>query len=319
MRVLLWHVHGSWTTAFVQGEHSCVLPVLPDRGPDGRGRARTWQWPASCVEMSPAQLRETDVDVVIAQRPSELELAESWLGRRPGRDIPFVYLEHNTPPGFDTVHPMADRRDCVVVHVTHFNKLFWNSGSTRTCVIEHGIPDPGARYTGAIPRAAVVANEPLRRRRAVGTDLLKRFTDDIDIDLFGMGTAGVADELGIESNRLHSYGDVVQDSLYDELAQRRVYLHLTRWTSLGLSLIEAMHLGMPIVALATTETPCAVPPEAGVVSTNVDALAEATRMFVVDEDHARSVGDNARQSALNRYGLSRFLADWDRLLKEVTS
>ena len=41
---------------------------------------------------------------------------------------------------------------------------------------------------------------------------------------------------------------------------RRCYVHPFRWTSLGLSLIEAMHLGMPVVALATTEVPDAVPP-----------------------------------------------------------
>ena len=38
VRVLLWHVHGSWTTAFVQGGHDYLVPVLPDRGPDGVGR-----------------------------------------------------------------------------------------------------------------------------------------------------------------------------------------------------------------------------------------------------------------------------------------
>ena len=39
MRILLWHVHGSWTTAFVQGEHEYLVPVTPDRGPDGVGIA----------------------------------------------------------------------------------------------------------------------------------------------------------------------------------------------------------------------------------------------------------------------------------------
>ena len=34
-RVLLWHVHGAWATAFVHGEHDYTVPVLPDRGPDG--------------------------------------------------------------------------------------------------------------------------------------------------------------------------------------------------------------------------------------------------------------------------------------------
>ena len=37
MKVLAWHVHGSWMTSFVSGPDSYLLPVLPGRGPDGRG------------------------------------------------------------------------------------------------------------------------------------------------------------------------------------------------------------------------------------------------------------------------------------------
>jgi glycosyltransferase involved in cell wall biosynthesis len=103
------------------------------------------------------------------------------------------------------------------------------------------------------------------------------------------------------------------------MARRRVYLHPIRWTSLGLSLIEAMHLGMPVVALATTEAPDAVPAEAGVVSTRVDVLAAAARAFLADPDRAREAGAAARRAALERYGLTRFLDDWDELLTEVTS
>ena len=103
------------------------------------------------------------------------------------------------------------------------------------------------------------------------------------------------------------------------MARRRVYLHPSRWTSLGVSLIEAMHIGMPVVALATTEAPEAVPPEAGVVSTRVDVLADAVRRMVDDPDEARERGAAARAVALERYGLGRFQADWDHLLEEVTA
>ena len=47
----------------------------------------------------------------------------------------------------------------LVVHVTHFNALFWDAGSTPVRVIEHGIVDPGPLYSGDLPRAAVVINE----------------------------------------------------------------------------------------------------------------------------------------------------------------
>jgi glycosyltransferase involved in cell wall biosynthesis len=93
-----------------------------------------------------------------------------------------------------------------------------------------------------------------------------------------------------------------------------VYVHTARWTSLGLSLLEAMHLGMPVVALATTEAGLAVPPEAGVVTTDPHALARAVGQLVDDPELARAIGANARAAALARYGLPRFLADWESRL-----
>ncbi len=310
MRILMWHVHGSWTTSFVQGRHDYILPVVPDRGPHGRGRAETWDWPASAVELTPKELAETDVDVVILQRPEELHgLAERWLGgRRPGRDLPAIYLEHSSPQGriAEMRHPAADRRDLVLVHVTHFNHLFWDAGTTATRVIEHGIVDPGYRYSGELQRTAVVINEPIRRGRVTGTDLLARFGERVPIDLFGMGVAPLG---GIEN--------LPQSALHDAMAKRRAYLHPVRWTSLGLSLLEAMHLGMPVAALATTEVPEAVPPEAGVVSTRVDELLAGLERLMEDREHATVMGKAAREAALARYGLDRFLRDWDELLEEV--
>lgn len=322
MNVLIWHVHGSWTTAFVQGSHRYVVPIVPDRGPDGRGRAETWDWPASVVERTPEELLREPIDVVILQRPAELEgLAERWLGgRRPGRDLPAVYLEHNAPQGrvAEMRHPAADRPDLVVVHVTHFNALFWDTGSTPTHVIEHGVVDPGERYTGEFSRAAVVINEPARRGRVTGTDLLPRFAKAAPIDLFGMGAAAFAPRVGLGSvPELCGFEDLRQDRLHTEMARRRVYLHPIRWTSLGLSLVEAMHLGMPVVALATTEAPEAVPREAGVISTSTDTLVRAVRDLVRDPARAREMGRAAREHALSRYGLRRFLSEWDALLTEV--
>jgi glycosyltransferase involved in cell wall biosynthesis len=128
----------------------------------------------------------------------------------------------------------------------------------------------------------------------------------VPYDLFGMDAGALG---GIE--------DVPQARLHDEMARRRVYLHPIRWTSLGLSLIEAMHLGMPVVALATTEAPDAVPAAAGVVSTSVDVLADAARAFLAEPERARAAGRAARRAALERYSLGRFLTDWDELLGAV--
>ncbi|GAA3920418.1 glycosyltransferase [Streptomyces gulbargensis] len=321
MNILLWHVHGSWTTAFVQGPHSYLVPVTPDRGPDGRGRARTFSWPGSVREVPPGELRDAPVDLVVLQRPHEERLATEWLGgRRPGRDVPAVYVEHNTPRGDVPLsrHPMADRPDLTLVHVTHFNRLLWDNGTTRTAVVEHGIVDPGHRWTGRLPRAAVVVNEPVRRDRFVGTDLLPALAQAAPLDVFGMRTEGLASHLGLPEDRCRT-ADLPQARLHDAMAERRFYLHPIRWTSLGLSLLEAMHLGMPVVVLATTEAVEAVPPGAGTLSTRPEELARAARHYLAEPEAAAADGARARQAALERYGLKRFLDDWERLITEACS
>lgn len=319
MRVLVWHVHGSWTTSFVAGSHDYLLPVDAARDADGLGRARTWDWPANAVEVPLDRLADVEPDLVVLQRPRDLELARVHLRREPGVDLPAVWVEHNTPRGDLTAarHPLADRADIPVVHVTHFNQLVWDTGRAPTVVIEHGVPDPGLRYSGELARVAVAVNEPLRRGRVTGTDLLPGFAAVAPLDVFGMGVAGLGAGLGVPAGRLRAYDDVPQHELHQQLARRRVYLHPPRWTSLGLALLEAMHLGMPVVALAVTEA-VMLPDGVGVVSTRLADLHRAVRQYVHEPELARETGLRARRAALDRYGLGRFLGDWDLLLKEVT-
>jgi len=327
VKVLLWHVHGSWTTAFLAGGHEVLLPVLPDRGPDGRGRARTWDWPSTAREVSPAQLAAEDVDVVVLQRPHEAALVREWTGRTPGVDLPAVHLEHNAPDGTadSTRHPLADQRAIGVVHVTAFNALMWDTGRAPVTVVEHGVLDPGHRYTGERTSAAVAVNEPARRWRTAGTDLVLDLARDLDLDVYGMGMPGLAELVARErpevtarlAGRLHD--DLPQGAMHAELARHRLYLHPFRWTSLGLALVEAMMLGMPVLALPTTAAPESVPPGTGVLSSDPAVLLATARRWLADPAEARAVGDAARAHALSRFGVRRFLADWDRVLAAVVA
>jgi glycosyltransferase involved in cell wall biosynthesis len=318
MRILLWHVHGSWTDAFVRGRHEYLLPILPDRGPWGLGRAGR-DWPDSVREVQLAGIDADKIDAVVLQRPEEIAEVSASLGRRPGIDLPAVFVEHNTPKGnFPfTRHPLADQDSIPVVHVTHFNKLAWDTGWAPSLVVEHGIPDPGQLYTGELPELAVVINEPVRRARVTGTDLLPAFAAAAPLQVFGMKTEGLAAAAGFENAPLRIRGDLKTRELHRELARCRIYVHPMRWTSLGLSLLEAMHLGMPVLALATTEAIRAVPPEAGAISTDVEDLLRAARRLLSNPEEARRRGAAAREAVLARYSLGRFLHDWDTLLADL--
>jgi hypothetical protein len=312
--LLIWNVHVSWMDCLVSGGHRYLVPVNAPRDPDGRGLCGH-DWPRA-TEVPVGELRQQDVDLVVLQRPHELELAERILGRRPGIDVPAVYVEHNTPRPFvvESRHPIADRDDIPLIHVTDFNRLMWDNGRAPTTVIGPGIADPGHLYTGDIAAAAAVINEPVRRWRTVGADLLGTFGQAAPVDVWGIGT----DDLNDPAHRcagVTGHGDLRTGPLTKELAHRRVYLHTARWTSLGPSLLEAMFLGMPVVAVASTMTPLVVPPEAGVVSADVDTLRAALSGLVADRYLAEVVGKAARDYATEHFGLERFLCEWDKVIQ----
>ncbi|MCT9872055.1 glycosyltransferase [Paenarthrobacter aurescens] len=323
MRILVWHVHGGWMEAFVRGQHEYLLPRSSDGGAWGLGRGGR-EWPLAAREVDMGTLDPGSVDVVVLQRPEEIAAVAGTLGRRPGVDLPAVYLEHNTPKGDVpfSLHPLADQSNIPVVHVTHFNQLFWDTGTATTTVIEHGIPDPGPLYTGEREEMGVVVNEPVRRGRVTGTDLLPGFAAVAPLRVFGMGTETLPEALnlkglGLSEEQLRVSGDVPAPKLHQELARCRLYLHPLRWTSLGLALLEAMHLGMPVLALATTEASRAIPHGAGLVSNDVGDLQRFARRLLGDPDDAYAMGIIAREAALQRYGLGKFLRAWDELLADL--
>jgi hypothetical protein len=295
-------------TAFVQGQHTYFTPkvgkdCLEPR--DGLGRAQSWTWPDSVVNVPPEQVRDLPFDVVILQRPRDLELAQEWLGDR-YVNVPKIYVEHGTPLDLrNPRHPLADRDDLTIAHVTHFNRLMWETGTTRTVVIEHGVVDPGHLFSGSHQSAAVVINEPVRRRWIAGTDLVETMRQSVPVELFGMASESLSGR------------DLNQRELHAAMAECRAYFHPFRWTSLGLSLIEAMHIGLPVVVLAATEAAQVIPSNVGMVSNRVDELVSAAGTFTADRDLAADMGLQGRKFALERYGLGRFLYDWDKLLEDV--
>jgi len=307
--------------SFVHGAHEYLIPVNAQRDGWGLGRGGR-DWPESAIEVPCAQLYDEPIDVVVLQRPEEIDEVKRLTGREPGRDLPAVYLEHNTPKTGNvpnSLHPLAGNRDIPIVHVTHFNELFWDCGEARTLVIEHGIVDPGYLYTGTSPTLGVAINEPVRRWRVTGTDLLPRFADVAPLEVFGIGTDKLPAALDLAPDRLLIRGDVSPRELRSQLPQARAYLHPFRWTSLGLALLEAMHMGMPVIALGATEAFRAVPPEAGAVSSDVAELERAARRLLHEPQEAEARGRAAREFALRHYSLERFLARWDEVLAEAAA
>ena len=312
LRILTWHVHGSYLWYLSHVRHELYLPVAPGRPHGYGGRAGAWAWPPTVHEVPVAQLGDLDVDVVLHQSHA------TWTDRHrllsPAQlAVPQVVLEHDPPreAPTDTRHPVDDP-DALIVHVTHFNRLMWDNGSTPTAVIEHGVVvPPTARYEGPATkeRGIVVVNGLRSRGRRLGADVFTAVRDRAGVPL---------DLVGIDSTSLGGLGEVAPPDLPGFLAQYRFYFHPVRYTSLGLSLCEAMMVGLPVVGLATTELPTIVTDGVdGFVSNDVDHLVDVMRTLLDDADLATRVGAAAHDTALRRFSLGRFTAAWESVLESV--
>ena len=310
LRILTWHVHGNYLWYLSHVPHEIFLPVKPGRPPGYGGRGETFPWPDNVHEVAVEDVPALELDCVLTQSH------DNWLTDRheilsPAQlGLPAIHVEHDPPrqSPTDTPHPVDDP-DVLLVHVTHFNDLMWDSGRTPTRVIEHGVVVPdGVRYTGELDRGIVVVNGLRRRGRRLGFDIFERAHKEVPLDLVGM----FSDEAG-------GIGEVDPPDLPAFVARYRFFFHPIRYTSLGLAACEAMMLGMPIVALATTEMPTVVQNGvSGWIDTDVDRLIAHMQDLLADPEEARRLGEGARRTAGERFSIERFAADWDAAFRTAT-
>jgi hypothetical protein len=304
-RILTWHVHGSYLDSLVRTGHDFFLPVAAD----GTGGIGDWGWLSDRVHEVPAdRVRELDVDLVLTQSVDNLAAAPRILSDEQLRG-PRIHVEHDPPMGHptDTRHPVDDP-NVLLVHVTAFNDLMWDSGRTPTRVIEHGVHVPdGVRYTGELRKGIVVVNNLRTRGRRLGPDVFERARAAVPLDLVGM-----------DAESMGGLGEVRRDDLPAFEARYRFFFHPIRYTSFGMAICEAMMVGVPIVGLLTTEMPTVVVDGAsGIVDTDVERLIGGMRLLLRDRGLARELGEAGREIALERFSIERFAREWTAAMHEV--
>ncbi|HRO61059.1 MAG TPA: glycosyltransferase family 4 protein [Burkholderiaceae bacterium] len=309
LRVLTWHVHGNYLYYLSQIPHELHLVTLPEHPPGHAGRVGSLPWGTNVHEVPAEQVPASEFDCVLYQSRRDFDEDRLRYLSSAQRRLPAVYLEHDPPQEHPTQtrHWAADTVD-VLVHVTPFNALMWDGGQTPARVIEHGVIVPeGVHYSGRLDRGIVVVNNLRRRGRRLGLDVFEFARERVPLTLVGMDSASLGGD-----------GEVPNLELAATMAAYRFFFNPIRYTSLGLAVVEAMAIGMPIVGLATTELPTVIRNEVnGYVDTRPQRLVEVMDALIHDRETARRWGEAARATAQSRFSIARFVAEWDELLREV--
>jgi Glycosyl transferases group 1 len=308
-RVLTWHVHGSYLEALARVDIDWYLPVLPDRPTGYGGRPPSLAGVPNVHEVPAEEVRDLELDAVLFQSAANYLEDQHRILSEAQRRLPRVFLEHDPPRESPTeTRHVVDDPEVLLVHCTAFNALMWDAGRTPTRVIDHGVAPPaGLAYGGDLERGIVVVNDIATRGRRLGADLFLRFREWLPLDL-----------VGLRSELVGGLGAIPHDELAPLESRYRFFFHPARYTSLGLAVIEAMMLGLPVVALATTEMPTVLEDgRSGIVSTDPAHLLAGMRELLADPGLARRLGAAGREVALERFGIDRFARDWERTFDDV--
>src|SRR5690606_6580615 len=183
------------------------------------------------------------------------------------------------------------------------------AGDQPTQVIEHGVPfDPSLRHTGEKATGITAINGLKKRGRRMGADLFEWSRTQVPLDLIGM-----------QSEEMGGRGEVANLDVAAAMAPYRFFYTPIRYTSLGLALIEAMLLGMPVVGVAATELPTVIENgKNGFVHTDKHRIVDVMRQLIDEPALARRWGEQARRTAMARFNMERFVNDWLEVLARVT-
>lgn len=307
LKIFTWHIHGSYLYYLSQGNYDIYVPVNDERTPGYYGRGKTFPFGSNVIEVPVDMVRNLDFDIIMYQSVKNYLVDQYEILTPTQRRLPRIYLEHNSPlkSPFGTRHTVNDRRICLV-HVTHYNKMMWDNNRTPVTVIEHGVTDSDIPATGELARGVTIINHLPQRGRALGWDIFQYASRQVPLDLAGMGN----EQAGI--------GEVLHPHLPAFRSKYRYLFHPVRHTSLALAVCEAMMQGLPVIGLATTELVTVI--ENGVngfIHTDIDFLVEKMKLLNDDPDLAAQMGQAARETALRRFNIDRFTADWENLFNAV--
>ena len=287
LRILTWATRPDYLRCLAQTSHELLVV-------SSRGRSEHGDFPPNVHEVGAEEARRQKLDLILFQRPKHYLDDQYELLAPAQRRAPKIYLEHEPP----REHPVDSRHvvseaSVPVVHVSHFNRLMWDHGHAPTRVIEPGVSPPPAAYSGELDRGLAVI-ERVTRRRALGIDLYDEAKQRAPLDL--------AFEFDPQA-----------------AARYRFFFFPARYASPSLSLLRAMMIGMPVLGYGAGGID-------GVVRHGIDGFLEADpatlvermRELAADRQRAALLGAAARRNALARFGIERFVADWNRLFAELT-
>jgi hypothetical protein len=298
-KIFTWPVYQQYLFELAQGGFDIYLP-------EGQNEAFREQFSAqeNVFEIAADAVKDLELDCILFQDEYSYLTAQYEVLSPQQRELPQIYLEHHPPKQHPTnaKHVVADA-SVKLVHVNHYNALMWDNNELPVTVIENGVQESDASFTGEKACGVIVLEENPADARVTGMDIFEQVKEVLPMEIIQIGKK-----------------DITYQNLPKKLSPYRFLFCPDRYTSPGSPVQQAMLLGMPIVGLATTDLPTIISNEvSGFVHSDLQYLIQKMQQLIENPQLAAQLGANARSTALKLYSSDRFLADWKQLVDQAVT
>lgn len=197
-------------------------------------------------------------------------------------------------------------KDVYLVSVSFKKAKDWD---LETAIIELGV-DPGDYYgyTGTLPMVLTVSNGFKQRGKILGFDIHCAILGEHRCEIVGFNR-----ELP-DSKPTNNW-----DELKEKYRENRVYLYtaLEEYEDgYNTAMLEAMVTGMPVISYKNNSSPI-MDGVNGYISDSISYLRECLGHLLENKEEAFSLGQEARKTALQKFGLDQFIEKWERLITKI--
>jgi len=220
--------------------------------------------------------------------------------------LPILCLEHTLPTpqtlSKENISSMQHMLGDINVFISEYSMNAWNI-KNNVVVIHHGVDTNTFRPLDIQKSNYIltVANDFINRDYCLNYSGWKRVTDGLPIRLVG-------DTKGLSSSAPST------DALVQEYNQCGVYFNSSTLSPIPTSLLEAMACGCAVVSTATCMMPEIITNgENGYISNDEEELKSYLKLIIENDDLRKKLGDNARQTILDKFSEQDFINNWNQL------
>lgn len=254
-----------------------------------------------------------DVDIVLSQNKSAHFNYSIDVAKRTG--APIISLEHCLPPpNIDqgNLDRYKQHKGDVNVFISEYSRDMWGFDQDNSKVIYHGVDTSvfESRDIDRQPHVLSICNDWQNRNWCCGFNLWQQITEFPKPNGLPVKILGDNPGLSVVAKDM--------DELVTAYNQCGVFLNTSLASPIPSVVLEAAACGCAIVSTDN----CAIPEliEHGVngfLSNNPQELKQYCIQLLKDKDLAHVMGQRARQSVLDKFGLYDFVHNWNKMFRSL--